>query len=358
MDLAKLDEFESVSPCDFLCNHDFGAELRSHKGGEFRVFDDLCPKFVDRLVVAILSQQPVTGEFSRGIYCFCPELLFEGDDQHMWMLFQTLIRVLERSGAVTSREAKTAKEEYATFVVDARSRHVASGASAGSIGDVRHHLLSDYSFQSRKSLCRVFKLCCLAVLRPRMDFPVVEIDLSECAVPALVVATCIQGVQSCVMSSEFRLKSFFTQFTMGEVRKSIAAASSFMSSGSFDLWDGLYGINQSAFVNRYCRLFDERVSRKRSVSDEQQCVESGGDCEGSSLSESPAVSVISAPADPTSSGSSSFRFSKTKVYGSVASLLGRKRDADATESKKGKKKSKNVSKKGVSKSGELSSKKK
>ena len=357
MDLEKVDEFESVSPRDFLCNHDFGAELRSHKGGEFRVFESLCPKFIDRLVVAILSQQPVTGEFSRGVYCFCPELLFEGDDQYMLLLFQTLIRVLERSGAVSSQEAKTAKEEYATFVVDARSRHIASGASAESIDDVRHHLLSDYSFQSRKSLCRVFKLCCLAVLRPRMDFPVVEIDLSDCAVPALVVATCIQGVQSCVMSSEFRLKSFFTQFTMGEVRKSIAGASSFMSSGSFDPWDGLCGINQSAFVNRYRRLFDERVGRKRSVSGEQPSVESDGDYEGSSLSEKSAASVISAPADPTSSGSSSFRFSKTRVYGSVASLLGRKKNVDATGSNKGKKKLKNVSKKSVSESGESSSKK-
>ena len=94
----------------------------------------------------------------------------------MLVLFQTLIRVLD--------------------VVDARSRHVNSGVSAESIGDVRHYLLSDYCFKARKSLCRVLKLCCLAVLRPRIDFPVVEMDLSECAVPCHVIATCVQGVQS------------------------------------------------------------------------------------------------------------------------------------------------------------------
>ena len=241
-------------------------------------------------------------------------------------------------------------EEYSTFVVDARSRHVNSGVNAEAICDVRHYLLSDYSFLARKALCRVFKLCCLAVLRPRVDFPVVEIDLSDCEVPNLVIATCVQGVQSCVASSEFRLKSFISQFTMNEVRKSIAAASSFMSSSEFDPWDGLCGGNQSAFVNRYRRLFSERVSRKRSHSGEQACSESrhdthgesGGDCEGASLSESPAASTVSAPAYPSSSGSSSFHFSKTKVYGSVASLLWRKKSATETNepvSKKTKKKS-------------------
>ena len=350
MDLQKLDGFENVASCDFLHNHDFGAVLRSHKGGEFRVFQDLCPKFIDRLVIAILGQQPVTGELPQGVYCFCPELLLEGDDQHMLVLFQTLIRVLERSGVVSSRESKAAVEEYSTFVVDARSRHANSGVSAESIGDVRHYLLSDYCFLARKSLCRVFKLCCLAVLRPRIDFPAVEIDLSDCAVPSHVIASCVQGVQSCVVSSEFRLKSFFTQFTMNEVRKAIATASTFMSSGGFDPWDGLCGVNQSAFVNRYRRLFDERVSRKRSLSDGQPCGESGGDCEGSSLIESPAASVISAPPVPSSSGSSSFRFSKTKVYGSVASLLGREKgavDPDAVDVKKSKKKSKQSAGKGA-----------
>ena len=144
---------------------------------------------------------------------------------------------------------------------------------------------------------------------------------------------------------------------MNEVRKSIATAGSFMSSDGFDPWDGFCGINQSAFVNRYRRHFDERVSRKRSLSDERPCGESGhdphgesgGDCEGSSLSESPAASIISAPPDPTSSESSSFRFSKTKVYGSLASLLGRKKSAvepDKPEVRKSKKRSKQSTTKG------------
>ena len=214
MDPTKLNVFESVAASDFLCNHDFGAVLRRHKGGDARVFRSLCCKFIDRLVTVILSQQPVTGDLAQGVYSFCPELLLEGDDHHMLSLFQKLIRVLERSGAVSASESKSAVEEYATFVVDARARHVSGGRSAESIGDIRFHLLSDYGFLARKALCRVFKLCCLVILKPRVTFPVVDIDLSGCAVPEHVVTTCVQGVQSCVVSSEFKLKSFFTKFTI------------------------------------------------------------------------------------------------------------------------------------------------
>ena len=60
------------------------------------MFQDLCLKFIDRLIVIVSSQQSVTGKLPQGFYCFCPELLLEGDDHHMLLLFQKLIRVLER----------------------------------------------------------------------------------------------------------------------------------------------------------------------------------------------------------------------------------------------------------------------
>ena len=230
IDPRKLVDFECVDAVDFLRSHDFGAVLRHHKSGEGRIFQDQCLKFIDRFVGVIVVQQPVTGDFPKGIYSFCPELLLEGDDHHMLSLFRKLIRVSERSGIVSSLESKSAVEEYASVVVDARAGHVGFGCCTEAINDVRQYSLSDLSFLACKSLCRVFKLCCLLVLKPPVDFPAVDIDLSECDVPERVVATCIQGVQSCVMSSEFELWSFFTKFTINEVRKSIATASSFMSS--------------------------------------------------------------------------------------------------------------------------------
>ena len=341
MDPQKLDGFECIDSVDFLRSHDFGAVLRRHQRGEGRAFRDQCLKFVDRFVCVILRQQPVTGDFSQGVYAFCPELLLEGDDHHMTDLFRKLVRVLERCGVV-----------YASFVVvvDARARHAGSNSCAEAIDDVRQYLLDDYGFLARKSLCRVFKLCCLVVLKPRVDFPAVDIGLSDCRVPERVVATCIRGAQSSVMSPGFKLGSFFTKFTMGEVRKSIAAASSFMTAADFNPWEGICGENQSAFVDRHRDLFKKQVSRKRGgvigqslgvgTSSRDAAAVDGEGC--FSQCESLTASTVSAPADSATSTCSPFGLSKVQVHQSIASLLGRKRDAEEvgeSSSKKDKKRS-------------------
>ena len=146
MDPEKLEDFECIDAVDFLRSQDFGTVLRRRKIGEGCFFRDQCLKFVDRFVGVILGQHPVTGDFTHGVYSFCPELFLEGSDHHKMSLFRKLIRVLERSGIVWSLESKSAVEEYASFVADARERQAGSGSCADAINDVRQYLLSDYSF--------------------------------------------------------------------------------------------------------------------------------------------------------------------------------------------------------------------
>ena len=69
----------------------------------------------NRLVDVILSQQVVSSDFLQGLYCFCPELLLEGDDRHIFQLFFRLVRVLERCGCLSSSDALTSREEFATL---------------------------------------------------------------------------------------------------------------------------------------------------------------------------------------------------------------------------------------------------
>ena len=296
---------------------------------------------------------------------YCPELLLEGDDYHMLELFRKLVHVLESSGCVTALESRTPVEENSTFVVDARKRPVSSGSSAEYIADVRQYLLSDYSFLSRKALCRVFMLCCLIVLKPRSDFPAVDIASTSCQVPEWVVTTYVCGVQSSVSAADFKLGTFFTKFTMKEVRDSIDASRSFMSQADFDPWAGICSGGQSAFVECSTGMFNARVSRKRggtsqhtSVFDESiRGVCPGGD-DGSSaeaLSDS-AASAVSATPVPSSSGSSCFRQSKAPIHSSLASILGRKKDVSKS-SDPVEKKSKKGSKRSAKKSGGSSSKK-
>ena len=361
-DEQRIHEFESVAVADFLHNHSFGSVLRSRKDSVDRVFREQCVKFMDCLVDTILAQQPVTGQFSRGLYAFCPELLLEGDDYHMLDLFRKLVHVLESSGFVTALESTTTVEEYSTFVVDAWKRHEGGGSSVEDTSDVRQYLLSDHSFLSRKVLCRVFKLCCLVVLKPRSDFPVVDIASTTCQVPEWVVNTCVCGVQSSLSTADFKLGAFFTTFTMNEVRNSIDALRYFMSQADFDPWAGICSGGQAAFVERYTDLFNARMSRKRGGTSQQANVfdeSSRGVCPGGSsaavLSDS-AASVVSAPPVPGSSGSSSLRQSKTPIHSSLASLLGRKKGVSKSGDQV-EKKSKKGCKKSANKSGGSSSKK-
>ena len=268
MDLSKLSQYDEIPTAEFLQNYDFGAMLREFKGSEGRDFQDRCRGFIDRFVELVLAQQAASSEFMSGLYCFCPELLLEGDDKHVFDLFNRFARRLERCGVISDVECKSAVEEFRTFVVDVRGRHAASDEVAENIPDVISYLLGDYSFLARKNLCRVFvaELCCLVVLKPRQKHPDVDIDLSGCAVPYWTVTSCIRGVQSCVLSSNYKQKAFFTKHTMVSVRNAINGAQDFMNLASFDPWGRIGCGGQESFVARYLELFNAFLSRKKGES--------------------------------------------------------------------------------------------
>ena len=352
MDVTKVADIEKLSCDDFLLNYEFGSVLRGIKGGEAREFRRQCPDFIDRFVDIILARYPSSSDFMRYIYCFCPELLLEGGDEYIFGLFNCLVALLKRCKVVTDAEVVAATEEFLSFVVDVRARHSSSAQHAEEIPDLVAFLLADYSFLARKSLCRVFKLCCLVVVRTQRNSPVVDIDLSDCTVPKLVVSSCIRGVQSCVLSPNYKQKSFFTKHTMECIRDAIVNSYSFMSCAEFDAWSRICSGGQNGFVNRYTSLFEEYVAQKRDEtyyrlrvankhnSRAQSSVHS--DSATVTCSESGESSVVGAAVVAQGgSGTSSGRPSKGQKYSSLGSLLGRKRsskeaaDAESKKKKKG-----------------------
>ena len=367
MDSTKVADLDRVSSDDFLANYEFGATLRSFKGGESRELRRQCPALIDRFVDVILAQYPISTDFLRYAYCFCPELLLEGGDEYIFGLFNGLVALLRRCKVVSDTEASSATEEFLSFVVDVRARHNSSSRSAEDIVDVVSFLLSDYAFLARKNLCRTFKLCCLVIVRPQQNFPAVDIELSNCVVPPLVVSSCIRGVQSCVLSANYKQKSFFTKHTMECVRDAIVNSHAFMSQAEFDPWERICSGGQGGFVSRYTSLFDAYVAQK---TDETYCrlrvanqrgsrSQSAGHSDSTvvTCSESGESSVASANVvTHDCRGGSSGRPGKEKKYSSLASLLGRKRDAKETVSSVTKK-SKKESAKSVGASWASSSKK-
>ena len=266
LDVSKIEAFKKIDTADILLSHDFGEELQRGKTGEMQEFRNRCRDIMDRLVDVLSEWNLVSSDFLQGAYSFCPELLLEGDDRYIFRLFSKLVRVLERSGALSSEEAKSGSEEFVTFVVDARRRHADAERSVESIVDVMSYFQADYSFLARKDLCRILKLCCLVLRRPAIDYPEVNISLKDCSIPASLIASCLRGVQSYVRNPEFKLGVFFSQHTMDCVRDAISGAREFMSSSNFDPWNRLCVGDRAEFIQRYSELFKTHVDRRKKES--------------------------------------------------------------------------------------------
>ena len=268
MDASKVTKLEKTATSEFLLNDAFGVELSQSTNCEVCYFRNRCREFVDHLVNVLLAQHVLSADFFYGISCFCPELLLEGDDQQIFQFFSQLVRLFERSGSVPADIAQSSMEEFTTFVVDVRKRHVESESSAEDCDDVVTFLLADYSFMSRKHLVQIFKLCCLIVERPPIALPAVFIDLDNCAVPTSVVTPCLKGFQSLVSSASYKHWAFFIECTMDNVRDSIACSREFLSSSAFDPWEGIARADRTEFVTHHTATFDVYLARKKKEAEE------------------------------------------------------------------------------------------
>ena len=230
----------------FLINHTFGEELSAAKMSGAKEFRQDCRKFLDQLVEKIHRTVYCSSSISQGLYSFCPELLFEGDDVIVFEFFAKLVTGLARCGLLTVDEVATSKAEFLSYVVEARRHHLEGSVCSSDIKDVRVYLLRQYSFQSRHCLTRVFQLCCLFIELPD-DVPAsIEFDFGECVVRPGVLTSCLRSVQSFVSCAGYEQSTFFTETTMDRVRRSLDAAEAFMSDASFNPWDGICVGDKSA----------------------------------------------------------------------------------------------------------------
>ena len=103
--------------------------------------------------------------FMQGLYCFFPELLLEGDDHHVFSLFNKICTCLRQADQCHHANQKLLQRSWlltlSTFV-----RVTLMVVVVPRTCDIVGYLLGDYSFVSRRNLCRVFKLCCLPVQKP------------------------------------------------------------------------------------------------------------------------------------------------------------------------------------------------
>ena len=227
MDVVKVRDF-LVVPCDsFLSSHDLGEQLSAGKTKEYVAFRLHCRQFVDRLIIILLESTYARSVIAKGMCSFCPELMLEGDDVAVFSLFADLCRILVSCGSLSVDESSAALEEHASFIVEKRGYHSSSGQSAGDIVDVVPYLLRDVGFLSRPHLLRVFKLCCLVSGVSASRYPTVSLDLSGFALSVADFQSCVQLVQSYILSEGYSHQSFFSDQTLKVVKKAIADAGRF-----------------------------------------------------------------------------------------------------------------------------------
>ena len=208
MSEEKVAEFPSIAMETFLLASDFGRELLAGKTSEFSTFRVRCREFLDWLILTILKSPSVTSRVARGLYCFCPELMLEGDGQLVFQLFPEMCRILESCGSLSSDESKAAVEEFSSYVVEKRVQHEVSQGVASDIPDIVSWLLRDFRIKARHHVCRVLKLYVLVTGRPRMNCPVVSFDLSGSRLSVEKFQECFRLVQSYVLSPGYVHKSF------------------------------------------------------------------------------------------------------------------------------------------------------
>ena len=87
-----------------------------------------------------------------------------------FLFFADLSKVLESCGMLSSDESKSAVAQIVSYVVAKGRQHEGSVVVVSEIPDVVHHLLRNFSFQSRSDVCRVLKLCCLVLGLPHVSY--------------------------------------------------------------------------------------------------------------------------------------------------------------------------------------------
>ena len=226
---------------------------------EFRV---KCQECIDRFVFLILDNVTVTSGISRGLYSFCPEIMLEGDDQHVFGLFNSLCELFLTCNVLSPDELKAASAEYRSYVEERRRHHEKSTYAASEIQDVVQFLLRDFGFQFRTHILRLSKIYCLIVRTPDSNPSSVTIDLIGSTLNQVMVQNCVLIVQSHVLCSGFN-PQFFSGSLLDAVQKLLRMQDVVFVGGDVDVLKNFRLSDVIDFVDRYKSLFRSYLLERR-----------------------------------------------------------------------------------------------
>ena len=117
-----------------------------------------CRRFLEDLVITILSTVAARSPIGQGLSCFCLEIVIGGDDYSAFHLFGQLLDGLLELGWVRGSEVEPAKAEFHSFVREQRQVETSSHRSRAPINSV-FAFCNQPGFRSPRNLHKVGILC-------------------------------------------------------------------------------------------------------------------------------------------------------------------------------------------------------
>ena len=111
-------------------------------------------RFSEDLVSTIFSTVVARSPVGQGISCFCPEIVFGGDDYSAFYLFGQLLDGLLEFGGVRGSENELAKAEFHSFVREHRQVEASGNRSRVPISSV-FAFCNQSGFRSRRNLHKI-----------------------------------------------------------------------------------------------------------------------------------------------------------------------------------------------------------
>ena len=158
-ELANHSKFPPFSDEDFLSGTRVLAALNKIWSSYLkRVFRRDSCRFLEEFTISVLAAVAARCNIGQGLNCFCPAIVFGGDNQAPLHLLGLLLDGLWEQGWIKGKEIEACRAEYQSLVQEQRQLERSSTKSRPDIGEVLPFCSLQADFCAHQHL---FKVCIL-----------------------------------------------------------------------------------------------------------------------------------------------------------------------------------------------------
>ena len=169
--LPNHSSFTAIDEDQFLVGTRVHAALEKKEKSQYlkKEFKSCARRFREEFTSTVLSTVAARAKLGQGVSCFCPEIIFGGDDYSAFFLFRQLLDGLIAYGREKGSNIEACKAEFQSFVNDQLQLECHGSRKHSGISNVLSYITQQRGFRSRLHLYRVslggFRVGSFAVVR-------------------------------------------------------------------------------------------------------------------------------------------------------------------------------------------------